>query len=73
MWNLEEHPAAQRQHEEGAPQDLEGAQEPGGLDDSPTVVMKWSDYGEKMRGMLDDTTIPTGSYGRIPLPPRKPR
>ena len=30
MRNLEECPAAQRQHEEGAPEGLEGAQEPGG-------------------------------------------
>ena len=30
MWDLEECLAAQRQHEEGAPEGLEGAREPGG-------------------------------------------
>ena len=38
-----------------------------------TVVMKSSDYHEKIRGMLDDTTTYiTESYQRIPQPPRKP-
>ena len=34
MWNLEERPAAQRQHEEGSPEGLEGTQRAGGGGDS---------------------------------------
>ena len=57
MWNLDERQATQRQHDQKALKELRSLEDEVILlaDKGKATVMR-SDYDEKMRGMLDDTT-----------------